>query len=462
MSLPARIKALIQRHLPRHSFVRSVGVLAGGTALAQGIGLLALPLITRLYTPHDFSILAVFSSIVAIASVPICLRFDIAIPLPEKDEDAANLFALSVCFCTLLSALCFLVILVFSDKLIEIINQPALQPYVWLLPLGIWLSGIYSAIQFWATRKKRFSAIAKTRLSQIISSTITQIALGISGILGGAGLLIGQIISSSAGFLGLGRFAWKQDQALRDSISKKSMGRLLKDYSRFPKYSTFEALANIAAIQFPIIIIGAVATGPEAGYLLLAMKAAAIPMGLIGAAISQVYLSHAPLEHRELRLAGFTVGILSKLVRIGWGPLLFIGITSPVVIPLIFGKEWHRAGVMIAWMTPCFLLQLLVSPISMALHIVGHQGLAMMNQFFGFALRVGFTVFAANMATNLIFEYYAISGILVYGIYFAVVSYAIKIRPNEFLKEIRFSAVHCIPWVLFGSTFFVVGNFFLA
>ena len=116
MNLIARLKALVNRLLPRASFARSVGVLAGGTAVAQGIGVLALPLITRLYTPEDFSVLAVFSSIVAIVSVAACLRLEIAIPLPETDEDAANLLALALIFCTVASLAACIAIWLFSSE----------------------------------------------------------------------------------------------------------------------------------------------------------------------------------------------------------------------------------------------------------------------------------------------------------------------------------------------------------
>lgn len=93
MNLFARLKALVNRLLPRASFARSVGVLAGGTAAAQAIGILVLPVVTRLYTPADFTVLAFYSSILGIVAGVACLRLDIAIPLTKSDGDAANLLS---------------------------------------------------------------------------------------------------------------------------------------------------------------------------------------------------------------------------------------------------------------------------------------------------------------------------------------------------------------------------------
>ena len=50
----------LQRFKPKSAFARGVGVLVGGTAGAQALMVLAAPLLTRLYSPEDFGLLAVF------------------------------------------------------------------------------------------------------------------------------------------------------------------------------------------------------------------------------------------------------------------------------------------------------------------------------------------------------------------------------------------------------------------
>ena len=118
----------------RQGFVRSVGVLVGGTALAQALMVLVLPLLTRLYTPEDFSVLAVYASIFGIISVTACLRLEIAIPLPERDEDAANLLALALCSSVGIASLSAVIVWLIPVQIIDLIAQPKLLPYLWLLP----------------------------------------------------------------------------------------------------------------------------------------------------------------------------------------------------------------------------------------------------------------------------------------------------------------------------------------
>src|SRR5690606_42020419 len=69
-SFPTRRSSdLVRKILPTNSFARGVSVLVGGTAGAQMILVLAAPLLTRLYSPEDFGVLAVYVGLLAIAAV---------------------------------------------------------------------------------------------------------------------------------------------------------------------------------------------------------------------------------------------------------------------------------------------------------------------------------------------------------------------------------------------------------
>ena len=112
-----RIRSSLRRLLPRNAFARGVSVLVGGTAGAQLLTVLAAPLLTRLYSPEDFGLLAVYASLLALIGVISSLRYELAIPLPEDDTEAANVAVLSlilVGISTLLSAV--LVLLLGSEK----------------------------------------------------------------------------------------------------------------------------------------------------------------------------------------------------------------------------------------------------------------------------------------------------------------------------------------------------------
>jgi len=55
--------------IKENRLVKHVVVLAGGTAFAQLITMLLMPVLTRLYSPEDFNVLAVYVALVSVASV---------------------------------------------------------------------------------------------------------------------------------------------------------------------------------------------------------------------------------------------------------------------------------------------------------------------------------------------------------------------------------------------------------
>lgn len=436
----------------QNSFIRSVSVLVGGTAFAQAINILILPVLTRLYTPADFTVLAVYAGLLGIVAVVACLRFDIAIPLPERDADGVNLLALALLLAFVVSSLIAIPCLLVPKWLAGILRQPALEAYLWILPVGVFLMSAYSALQFWVTRQKKFSLIARTRMTQSLGGAGAQLAFGWAG-LTPLGLIVGQTISNGAGALGLGWRTWRNSRPLLAHVSKAEMRRLLRVYDRFPKYSSLESFANNAAIQVPILIIAAAALGPEAGYLALAMRVMQAPMGLIGGAIGQVYLSRAPEEHRSGQLGIFTANILGGLLKAGVGPLAFAGIVAPVVFSLVFGESWGRAGDLVAWMTPWFIFQFLASPVSMALHVANYQKQAFLLQLFGLVFRVGFVFAAIHLYRAGVAEVYAVTGCVFYFIYLVVVLKVVGCQFYDVMAKIRKALVLILAWCAGGIVF---------
>lgn len=406
-------------------FFKSVSVLVGGTAFAQALSVLVLPVITRLYSPENFALFAVYSSILGILAVATCLRFEIAIPIPEKDKDALSLFILAILSNIAFTSILVLVIFLFQVQILDIIQQPKLKPFIWLIPIGVFLAGLYNSLQYWTTRNKQFSIIAKTRITQSITSSTAQIGGGYYGF-GSIGLIVGQIINFSAGIVRLSINFWKQSKFLFNHISTAQLKENLKKYDKFPKYSTFEALAHIMAIELPVVIIAAVAIGPEAGYLVLAMKVMSIPITLIGGAIAQVYLSHASEYYNKGELRAYTLKIIKKIALLTIIPLVLIGVMAPFIFPIVFGNEWSRAGYMITWMIPWFIMQILSSPVSMSLHVTSNQKTALLLQVVGLFIRVVGLIVFSNYYSNWVFEYYALSGFVFYSLYLLVIMKVLK------------------------------------
>lgn len=404
----------------KSSFLRATAWLTGGTAAAQVITVAALPILTRLYSPEDFEILAVYLALLGIFSSIACLRLNIAIPIPEKDEHGADLLVASVACALIFAMLLMIPALVWPDQIAALIGVPGFASYVWLLPLGVALAGLYSALQYWSSRMNRFPLVARSRLVQAGVGVGTQVGAGALA-MAPFGLLFGHMLHQGAGSLRLALTAWRSDRVLLPGVTRKTMTARVCEYRRFPTYSTIEALSNTAGVQLPLLLIASFALGPEAGFVLLAMKVLGVPMQLVGRAISQVYLARAPEKLRAGELYSFTLGIMKPLAALGLPLLAALALVAPWLFSVLFGPEWQRAGVLVQWMTPWFMLQLLSSPLSMILHVTGRQRSAMVLQLVGLLLRSGLVLMVGLEAAEWIGEAYAISGVLFYALYLLVI-----------------------------------------
>jgi len=358
----------LKRLLPKSKFARGVGVLVGGTAGAQALGVLAAPILTRLYSPDDFGLLAVYASLLALCGVIASLRYELAIPLPEDDEQAAHLVVLSGLLVLGTTTLVAILVWLAGDPLAEALGAPRLAPYLWLLPVGILLSGTYSVFRYWAIRTQSFGAVARTTVWQSLSTLLIQIA-GFK--FGAVSLLVGQAGGQGVGTLSLGTL-FSQSAKLK-RCTWRAICQQASRYKRFPIFSTWEGLFNTAGTQLPPLLFAILFSPAAAGLYSLANRVLSLPMSLIGGAIGQVFFANAAQAHREGRLGQLVAQLHSKLAHVGLPPALLLILAGPELFAWVFGAEWRQAGEFARWMAPWLYLVFVSSPLSTLFAVMEQQ-----------------------------------------------------------------------------------------
>jgi O-antigen/teichoic acid export membrane protein len=389
-----------------------------------------MPISTRLYSPADFSAAAVFAALVGILSVSACLRFDMAIAIPDDESEAADLLLLSILSAIAMTGLTAFALIILPTSWLAKLGQPRVLPWLWLVPLGVLIGGAYLSLQMWFVRRSGFRAIASSRIAQSASASTAQVLFGLAR-KAPLGLMIGQLLNIGAGAIWLGISVLVRDWPILRRVTVSRMAHTFVKYRRFPVYSTWEALANASSTQVPILLIAALATGPEPGYLTLAIFLLQTPMALLGTAIAQVYLAEAPTAFNEGRLKEYTLRSLRASARAAAAPMIIIGLVSPAAFDLVFGHQWTRAGILVTWMVPWFYAQFLTSPISGALHVLGRQRAAMVLQVCGLVLRSGGVLVAAGLIPIMISETYALTGFVFYGIYLATIAKMLRLTWSD-------------------------------
>ncbi len=403
-------KKILSKVLPKNKFARGVSVLIGGTAGAQLLSVLAAPVLTRLYSPDDFGMLAVFTAILTFFTVISAGRYELTIPLPDSEQDAADLtvlgFSLVLCT-TIISAFIFII---WPQKIATIINTPQLANYLWIIPLGVFFLGSYQVFNKWAVRQKQFTVIAKTRIYQSVGTLAIQLG-GHS--LGPLALMGGHATGQGIGASGLAYLALKRPELKK--ISWRNIKKQAYRYRDFPVFSTWTALFNTASLQFAPIMFIAIFGATVTGLYALTLRMLTLPSSLIGNAVGSVFLSEAPKAKREGNLAELVTKLHSRLVMAGALPLVVLLLFGPDLFALVFGEEWRKAGVYSQWMAPWIYLQFQWSPLSMLTTVLQLQRQALVSQIITFFSRFGVLGIVWTLGSN------ADIGILLFAIVSAIV-----------------------------------------
>lgn len=339
--------------------------------LGQGIAILASPLLSRIYRPEDFGILAVYSSLLGIFAVVAGGRYELAIPIPEKEEEAEGLLKISLGFVALTSLIAALLVFFLGSSFSTFAGIPSLAPFLWLLPLGILLSGCYHGLSYLILRRKGFPVMARTRVVQGVGMSGIQLLLGALKVRP-LGLILGQIVGQGAGITSL----WREARKSGSSAAQPSMSSLslAKRYQRFPLLSTWGGLFNVLSIQLPVILLSALFGPTMTGFYALGLRVIHTPLALFGNAIGQVFFSEASPARREGRLAEVVEKGFSRLLPLGCWLLLPLAVTAPETFSLIFGSQWRTAGCYAQMLVPWLLLVFVNSPLSTLTTVLERQG----------------------------------------------------------------------------------------
>jgi O-antigen/teichoic acid export membrane protein len=153
--------------------------------------------------------------------------------------------------------------------------------------------------------------------------------------------------------------------------------------------------------------------------------------------------------------------VLSKLTAYGVGPIIAIGILAPLGFGVIFGDGWERAGRLVAWMTPWFVLQFLATPVSMSLHIAGRQRAAMLIQLSALLIRVAAVWLASLLFVESVGEAYAVSGLVVYSAYLLLVTNVAGCSRQHWRGVLVTARKWILPWVVASAVIAAALSFWM-
>jgi len=350
----------------RNDFARNVLTLMTGTIIAQAIPIAIIPVLTRIFAPEDFGLLALYTALLSIFGVVSAGRYEVAIMLTKAEEDAKILLQVSVVIAAGFSLCLAIPVVLWNENIAAFLGNPDIASWLYLIPLSVLLTGVYNALTYWNNRAKKFKHTAISKVNQSLFQGLTQAGFGFMQVNGG--LILGQI----TGILSSVFYLLRKDSLFKVIFKKKSKDRIkqqIVEYKDFPKYSTFGAICDTGAVQMPVLILTKSYSAVSTGMFSLTFRVLNMPSILISSAISQV------LFQRVVEISNNKPECLNKyIIKIFLFLFLAYLPALPVLIlwgdsifAFVFGEQWRQAGNYAGYLVIAVAARFAVSPLSSVL-----------------------------------------------------------------------------------------------
>lgn len=340
--------------------------------MGQGILVISSPLLTRLFTPEEFGVFAVFAALAAIFGVGAGLRYERAVPLASTDEEAAAIGTVVLLASGLVAMVLAGLVWLIGDWLAGRLDADGLAYWLWLLPPSVLIWGGGLALNYWFIRRHAYGVNALNRTAQFGSQAAAQLAMGAAG-WGAPGLMLGYFCGYVVRLAHYFRRLPCSDRRLLMAWRWSRLKTLAWEHWRYPAFSVPSGLLT-SVVQLGPEIIVAVMFGPAmAGIYALAQRVVGLPIRMLSEAASQVFLGELRgLERAALRrLFLRTIALFSSLGLLGMLPLL---VFAPPLFRLVFGEGWTEAGILVQLLIPLFLARFVDMPVSQLLDAINrHQ-----------------------------------------------------------------------------------------
>lgn len=357
------------------SFFRNVVQLGSATAGAQVVSILAVPIITRLYSPTDYAVFALFVALTSSLLPAANLRLNAAMMLPESDEEAVNILGLNLVAAVLISA-------ALTIGLIAA-RHAGILPEVWRVKDSILLDAAVGtallvqafsqAFTFWSFRRRRFDRAATARILESVVDRGSVIAIGAAFSASALGIVFGRILGPFVGLVS--QLVPRSDRPSIAELRPRRMWDMAVRYRRFPLVASWSIALDAVSRQAPVLLLPLFFVPAVTGYYGLVVQVLNLPMLMVGDALSSVFLqSAARLRDDPRTLTRDSLRLFAWGLYLSVPPIALVMALGPDLFHWAFGAEWTAAGDYARILAPTFVLTFLHRPVSTLFDVFERQG----------------------------------------------------------------------------------------
>lgn len=353
------------RRMRRKSFFAHTATMMGGTAVAQGITLLGTLVLARFYLPSHFGLFSMFAGVVSLIGILSAFRYEVAVTLPENEEDAAALVQLCLLIIGSISLLMLFLILLAGMWTLDELGMEDLRPWLFLMPPAVFLVGSYNTLYNWCLRSGRFPGIVLSRTVKSVSTVLGQLIAYPLIALPGGGLILGYVI----GFIGgLGPILKRSWTVFTGGMQWPRMRPVASRYAEFPKKAGIGAFLDAASVQIPLIALPVLFSPHIGGSFAVADRLLRGAVDFFSVTLGQVFYQRVARFRRDREEAtSLLIRTWKLLSACSVGPIVLLFLFGQEIFTFLLGTKWGEAGEYAAILAVGFLAQIVVSPTSLGL-----------------------------------------------------------------------------------------------
>lgn len=374
------------KYIKKIGFIKNVAILSSGSISAQLILLIASPVLTRIYSPEQFGVLATFLVFGYICLTLATGKYELGVVLPKEDLESRNLVKLAITL-SLYMSLFLLIVFIFSYSFFgKMLNMGNYSWLLLLVPIFVFLNALLDSLRYYSLRKKLFKQIAKSIFFKALGVVIFQLLFGWLG-LGVLGLILGLLLSLLIGnqqliknFLDNNKLEFKSI-----NLSVNNYSSEIRRYINFPKFSMPGTFLNTASIQLPVLFFSGFFSASITGFFSLTHRVLSLPMALVGNAVGDAFMQRAnEVKDDNEKLCQITWSLYQTLLIVGIIPTAIVFYFGEDLFAFVFGEPWRLSGVFASVLSFWILCVFICSPISNILLVKERQkqGLIFQNLVF--------------------------------------------------------------------------------
>ena len=342
-------------------FSKSLSVLLSGTIIAQAVGYLIAPILTRLYTTAEMGELGFYMRLTGFIAAIATLRYEAALPLPKLDGHSFLLYRLSY-------RISFIVLMIVSVVFLFMYSGGFASQFSWwfylLTIFGAACLIIVNIGTSWSVRIGQYGVISRQKITNSAVSNGLKWAFAYFHF-STFGLILATFLGSLASSLEFSFQFGKIHQKFKAFISKRKTLALMKKHKEFPILNLPHVFVDNGRDMLIATFIFAYYSESVYGSFNHSYTMLRLPLMLVGVSLGQLFYNRAS----EMYNAGKSMVPLLNKMLLGLSALSIVPFSllffyGEPLFAFVFGKDWGLSGSYSETMSVWLMINFILSPIA--------------------------------------------------------------------------------------------------